>query len=151
MTIDYGSSAGGVFGRPRAVTLVGTNPVTLTSQSIALTASSSVGTGASVTRLVGLTNASQSIKATAGRLFGAIFVNPGAAAVYVNIYNATAPTIGTTQPTLQVLVPAGQSFDFENIPGIAFGTAITVAATDVSSPLSAVAPATTVQANIFWI
>ncbi len=137
--------------RSLPVTVNGTATVTFSSQSVSLSASATIGTGTTPTRFIGVTNASQSVKASAGRLFGFILANPGAAAVYFNVYNSTAPTVGTTQPTIQVLVPAGSSFDFVNPVGVAFSTGITIAATDVSIPLSAVAPATTVQASVFWI
>jgi hypothetical protein len=149
--VEVGAGRGNaVTGRAIPITIVAGN-VGLSNQTIGLAASATLGTTATATRLIGVTNASQSIKATAGRLYGWVITNPGASAVYCNFYNATAPTIGTTEPFVQILIPAGSSATYEMIYAINMTTAITVAATDISIPRSAVAPASTLSVTAFWI
>jgi hypothetical protein len=92
-----------------------------------------------------------SVKGSAGKVFGFTVSNPGAAAAYFNLYNQTAVTLGTTVPTVQILVPAGQTLMYEMTLGIDFPTGIIMAATDISAPLSAVAPATGLIASVFRI
>lgn len=73
----------------------------------------------------------QAIKGTAGSLFGIQVLNTTAAAAYVQIHNVAAPTLGTTTPVLELLVPAGGSATlFLGDRGVALaGTAIAVAST----------------------
>lgn len=149
--VEMGAGRGNQGANRGVPVLIAGGNVGLSSQSIGLSASATVGTAPTVTRLIGVTNASQSFKASAGRLFGWAITNPSASAVYCNFYNVVAPTIGTTEPNIQVLIPAGQTSVFEMTIGIAMGTAITVAATDTSIPRSAVAPAATLSVTAFWI
>jgi hypothetical protein len=60
-----------------------------------------------------------------------------APALYLQLYNAASPTVGTTLPTMVLLVPAGlpssharTTYDFSNnLGGINFGTALALAVT----------------------
>lgn len=76
------------------------------------------------------------VKGTAGQIFWIHAVNLSAAKLYLKIYNAAAAdvTVGTTVPTLTLPVPTlattnGNGFVFCVPNGIAFSTAITIAAT----------------------
>jgi hypothetical protein len=147
MTIDYASSASGTWGmRPKPVAVIGTLTVTATPS-----VSATTGTAPTGTRVAAVTNASSAIKGAAGKVFGFTVSNWGASAAWFNIYNIVTATVGTTNPLVQVLVPAGQTIDFEPPFGINFGTGIAIAATDISAVLSAVAPATPLVATVIWL
>jgi hypothetical protein len=75
------------------------------------------------------TPASQTIKGSAGRLLAICLVNTNAAARFFKIFNATAPTLGTTAATLDICLPTNQAIEISFEGGIAFGTAITCAVT----------------------
>lgn len=109
---------------------------------------SSTSTSATVFRNGGLLNVFGTVKATAGRVYGFAVSNPGGTAAYFNIYNTASPTVGTTTPTFQILVPPNETKILSQEIGMTFGTAITVAATDTSVPLSAVAPGTALIVNV---
>lgn len=90
-----------------------------------------------------------SVKASAGTLGGIHCYNPAAAATYVQIFNVASGSVvlGTTTPALSIGMPTlgGALHEFAN--GIAFSTAISVAATTTSTGSSA--PATAAECN-FW-
>lgn len=69
----------------------------------------------------------ETVSATPATLFGYTIANSAGAASYIKFYDATAPTVGTTEPKLVIAVAtlAGASQEF--VGGITFGTAITVA------------------------
>ena len=64
------------------------------------------------------------IKASAGRLLAYELVNTAASLRYVKLFNATAPTLGTTAALIEVAIPAGARVGLEIPAGLAFGTAI---------------------------
>lgn len=71
------------------------------------------------------TAATATIKASAGRLLGWQFLNSAAAFRSVKVFNATAPTLGTTAAIFEIDIPAGAAVSF-NIPGgLGFATAMT--------------------------
>ena len=65
------------------------------------------------------------IKGSAGRLVGWQMQNSSASLRSVKIFNATAPTLGTTAAVFEIDIPAGGRTDIENIGGVGFATAIT--------------------------
>lgn len=76
------------------------------------------------------------VKGTAGQVYWIHAINTTAAPLYLKFYNATAAsvTVGSTTPVLTLPVPAnadsdGAGFTLSIPNGIAFGTAITIAAT----------------------
>jgi hypothetical protein len=76
------------------------------------------------------------VKATGGQIYWIHAMNISAATKYLKIYNATAAsvTVGTTTPDLTFPIPTsgdtnGAGFVLSIPNGIAFGTAITIAAT----------------------
>ena len=76
------------------------------------------------------------VKGTAGQVYWIHAVNVGTAPRYLKIYNATAAnvTVGTTTPDLTFPIPSqgdanGAGFTLSIPNGIAFSTAITIAAT----------------------
>lgn len=75
------------------------------------------------------------VKATGGQIYWIHAINVSATTKYLKVYNATAAsvTVGTTVPDLTFPIPAnsttGAGFVLQVPNGIAFGTAITIAAT----------------------
>lgn len=87
--------------------------------------------GLTIFRSIDLDETEEEIKATAGQLYGYYFANTNASARYLKFYNATAAnvTVGTTAPVLTFYLPPTTAGHVEFSHGIAFGTAITAAAT----------------------
>ena len=75
------------------------------------------------------TPAIQTIKGGAGRLLGLVLTNTGAATRFVKVFNATAPTLGTTAAILDIAIPPNQCLEVHLEGGIGFATAITCAIT----------------------
>jgi hypothetical protein len=75
------------------------------------------------------TPAVQTIKGSAGRLLGLIATNTGAATRFLKVFNATAPTLGTSAAILDIAIPVNQCLEVHLEGGIAFATAITCAVT----------------------
>lgn len=69
------------------------------------------------------------IKASAGRLLSVCLQNSSAALRSVKLFNATAPTLGTTAAAFEIDVPAGGFVSWGLEGGLAFGTAITFSVT----------------------
>lgn len=83
------------------------------------------GAASTVSVLSPATATTATIKASTGRLLGWQLLNSAAAFRSVKIFNATAPTLGTTAAIFEIDIPAGASVSF-NIPGgIGFATAMT--------------------------
>jgi hypothetical protein len=90
-----------------------------------------------------------SVKASAGQLYGFVFGNSNTSAVYVQIFDATSVTLGTTVPKFSIFVPAGGGVvrDFSN--GVAFATGIMYACTTTRGGLTA--PTNTVDVNFDYL
>lgn len=71
----------------------------------------------------------QTIKASAGQLYGWHAYNPEAAVTFVHIYNTDTVTVGTTNPQMTIAVPAGGVVTITLPYGIVFTTAMSCAAT----------------------
>jgi len=87
------------------------------------------------------------VKATAGQVYWIHAINSTAAPIFLKFYNATVATVvvGTTVPDLTFPVPAnadsdGAGFTLSIPNGIAFGTAITIAATLLVADNDATSP-----------
>lgn len=79
-----------------------------------------------------VTNTAVAAKASAGQLYGwAIGGTGNSAACYMQVFDLAtgSVTLGTTAPKLSVAIPAGSGSNQNFASGIAFATAITVAAT----------------------
>jgi hypothetical protein len=103
------------------------------SQKTQVIASTSGGSSAYTLLSAATTNA-QSVKASAGQLYGYYISNVSAGVRFVKLYNkASAPTVGTDTPVLTFPIPtngtsgAGANVSFN--PGIAFSTGIAIAIT----------------------
>ncbi len=119
----------------------------LDSNSGTLSYSAQGGTGNAL-----LTNTAIAIKTSAGLLFSVNLYNSGASAAYVQFFDLATGSVvlGTTVPKLSMWVPAGGAWEqeFTDQTKIAFGTAITVAATTTANGLTA--PGTGIIANILY-
>lgn len=85
----------------------------------------------------------QTIKNSAGQLYGWYVFNPEAATTFVHFYNTDTVTVGTTNPQMTLAIPAGAAANVMGENGIAFSTAISCAATTTAAGNSA--PATGVS------
>ena len=70
------------------------------------------------------------IKSAAGQLGSIYCGNPNASVEYVQLFNTSSPTVGSTAPTQSYMIPASSflNLTFGN-PGLNFSTAISIAAT----------------------
>lgn len=136
--VDVSGGRGNNTGNRGVPVVVNTMPTT----NVQLSASATSGTATTSFRGTAVTNAASSVKASAGKLFTIYTHNPNASAVYLNVYNVAAPTVGTTTPAMTFHIPAGGTLMFDHELGVNFTAAIVLAATDTSTILSAVAPAT---------
>ena len=104
--------------------------------------------GLSFFKTIDIDETEEEVKATAGQIYALHVMNLTNALLYFKIYNATAANVivGTTVPDITIPVPAnndtdGAGFVWSIPQGIAFGTAITVAATTGIADADAGAPA----------
>lgn len=112
-------------------------------------------TGATTTifRSLDLDETEEEIKATAGAIYGYYFANVATSVRYLKFYNATAAnvTVGTTTPVLTFPLPASSAGHIDLSMGVAFGTAITAAATTGVADNDTGAPsANDVILNVFY-
>lgn len=92
--------------------------------------------GLSLFRSIDIDETEEDVKTSAGTVYAITAFNSTAAPIFLKFYNAAAAsvTVGTTTPVLTFLVPGnadsdGAGFVFNVAQGIAFSTAICVAAT----------------------
>ena len=121
-------------------------PVNITSGNIggtvSLQASATVaGTSIAKVNSAATTNATL-IKSTSGRVYGYHFVNNTASVKYVRLYNlTTAPTVGTSVPTVIIPIAANATAHIDMSVPMAFGTGISYAITGAGTDLDATAVA----------
>lgn len=113
--------------------------------------------GLSTFRSLDLDETEEEVKGTAGQVYGVWFSNTATSTRWLKFYNATAAnvTVGTTTPVITLALPGNSSDDisgvFSSTHGIAFGTAITVAATTGVADNDTGAPgANEVIVNVFY-
>ncbi|MDC0678640.1 hypothetical protein [Sorangium atrum] len=108
--------------------------------------------GLSVHRNVSLSATGQSAKSSPGQVFGWHLANWGSSVAFVKLYNtAGTPTVGTTEPALTLMVPAGQVVSAEHTNGIAFTNGIGIGATVGAADGDATAPAAnTMIVNVLY-
>jgi hypothetical protein len=109
--------------------------------------------GLAIFRSIDLDESEEEVKATAGQVFGWYIQNKNAATLFVKFYNATAAnvTVGTTTPVMTLPIPTGSAANVMSDIGIAFSTAITVAATTGVADADTGAPAANdCIVNIFY-
>lgn len=78
-------------------------------------------------------NTVQTIKASGGQLYALEVQNPNATAAYLQLFDASAPVVGTTTPVQSFYVPASGGMDKSFAIPIEFGTAIKYACTTTAT------------------
>ncbi len=103
--------------------------------------------GLSFFKSIDLDESEEAVKATAGQVYGIIAINLASSVRYLKIYNATVATVvvGTTVPDITIPLPTqgdtnGAGAVISWPMGVAFSTAITVAATTGVGDADAGAP-----------
>jgi len=90
---------------------------------------SATGAASFISVLSPATPASATIKGSAGRLLSWQLQNSSTGLRSVKVFNATAPTLGTTSAAFEIDIPAGGKDVVQLTGGIAFATAITYSVT----------------------
>ena len=114
--------------------------------------------GLSIFRSIDLDETEEEVKATAGQVYAVWVTNTATTTRWLKFYNATAAnvTVGTTTPVITIGIPGNTSDDISGNfgtagMGLAFGTAITVAATTGVADADTGAPAANdLIVNIFY-
>ena len=108
--------------------------------------------GLSIYRSLSVVATGQSVKASAGQLYGYYVFNAATSVRYLKIYNtSSAPTVGTDTPVITIPLPAGAGATVEYSNGIAFATGIGIGATTALADASTDAPAANeVIVNLFY-
>lgn len=96
-------------------------------------------------------NTAQSVKASAGSLYGMHIINPNNTVAYIQLFNTAtgSVTVGTTTPVAVFMIPAQDCFtlNITAIP-ITFSTAITYACT--TTPTGSGDPTTGLTCTFFY-
>lgn len=94
------------------------------------------------------------VKGSAGQLYGIFATNNGSAVAFLKVYNSITVTVGTTVPDLTFPIPPSDGGLFVQMNhAVAFGTGITLAATNLVADNDATAPAggaNQIVANVFF-
>ncbi|MCV7255710.1 hypothetical protein H7J86_26445 [Mycobacterium hackensackense] len=108
------------------------------------------GSGGNSAFSAAVTNAAAAIKAGPGQIYAYELHNPNAAIAYVGFFNKAAAgvVLGTDVPLFTIPVPANQRIGLPLDVGVAFGTAVSVAATTARG--GAVALASAVDVTVFY-
>lgn len=122
------------------------------SQSTASSLRAALGTatsgGAIAWSAVAVTTTTQTIKSSAGQVYGFSFYNPNASVAWVQMHNTTTITPGTTVPLYSIPVPpSGHTTVFSSV-GIAHSTAIALICTTTAR--GSTAPGTGLDVNVFY-
>lgn len=97
-----------------------------------------------------LTATAVAVKAGAGQLYGYYIYNPNDEVTYINFYDIAqgSVTVGSSNVKTQLAIPPGAAANVALTHGIAFGTAITVSATETEGTNTA--PDTAVSVQLFY-
>jgi hypothetical protein len=114
--------------------------------------------GLTIFRSLDLDETEEEVKGSAGQIYGCWVTNTATSTRWLKVYNATAAnvTVGTTTPVITIGIPGNTSDDISGVfanggMGIAFDTAITVAATTGVADNDTGAPAANdVIVNVFY-
>jgi hypothetical protein len=137
ISVDDGGGALTVDGTVTADAGTGPWPVTdnggslTVDGSVTATLSPATSGGLSVFRSIDLDESEEAVKASAGMVYGWFLYNLATATRYIKFYNDTVANVvvGTDTPVLTIPLDADQGTNVSFEHGIAFSTAITVAAT----------------------
>jgi hypothetical protein len=105
--------------------------------------------GLSTATATALSNTAVAVKTTAGQVYGWYIYNPNASVIFVQFYNTTTgSTIVGTNVLNPIGIPPGGASNIVAAFGIAFSTAISVAACTTAGGTTA--PTTALVANIYY-
>jgi hypothetical protein len=80
--------------------------ITMTQDQIEPASTTSIANQATSVQILNAAGSPTTTKTTPGMVFGASLVNNNAAVVFVEFFNTTSPTLGTTTPVLVLVIPA---------------------------------------------
>lgn len=89
------------------------------------------------------------VKGSAGRLYGWQMVNTNSSGCYVQVFDATSPTVGTTAPTLSLYVPPVGGIDAYLTVPVSFTIGITLSATTTQT--GSTAPSAAININALYL
>jgi hypothetical protein len=130
---------GTFFPATQPVSIAATVPSKLTPQTSGGCSTHSASIGALAT----------AIKASPGQLYGCVIGNSNTTAVYVQLFDATSVTLGTTAPKLSFFIPAGGGLTRDFANGVQFATGIMYACTTTRT--GATSPTNTVDVNFDYL
>jgi hypothetical protein len=115
--------------------------------------------GVLIYRSIDIDESEEEVKATAGTVYGVWVSNMATTTRFLKFYNATAAnvTVGSTTPVITIAIPGNTSDDVSGMfnvggQGIAFGTAICIAATTGIADADTGAPAANdCICNVFYV
>lgn len=90
-----------------------------------------------------------SIKSSPGQLYGVVIGNSNTTAVYVQLFDGTSVTLGTTVPKLSFFIPAGGGLTRDFANGVQFSTGIMYACTTTRT--GSTSPTNTVDVNFDYV
>lgn len=97
----------------------------------------------------GLTTTVRTVKSSAGELGTVQCYNPNGSQVYVQVFNTTSVTLGTTTPALSIAIAPSSTGGLALAnPGITFSAAIAIAATTTAT--GSTAPSTAPDCNVAY-
>jgi hypothetical protein len=106
-------------------------------------------------RNTALSNTAQTIKSSAGNIYGVNIINPGASIAYVKFFDAASVTVGTTAPVFVLQVAAGAQVIIGNdnvVPLEFFQTnSIKVAAVTTLADAGNTAPSTALYIEVKYL
>jgi hypothetical protein len=111
--------------------------------------------GADTFRSIDLDETHESVKGSAGQVYGVWFSNLATSTRFLKFYDHASPTVGSTTPKITLALPGNSSDDVSGVismpQGVAFATAITAAATTGVLDSDTGAPGTNeVLVNVFY-
>ena len=86
------------------------------------------------------------VKASAGNFYGYLVTNTNASVCYLQVFNTTTPTLGTTAPIISMGIPASGAANVQFPFPVNFSTAIAVASTTASKGASTCGTGMTITA-----
>jgi hypothetical protein len=75
----------------------------------------------------------KTIKSSAGKIGMYYCYNPNSSVAYIQFFNTTTVTLGTTAPAYFIGIPATSGANLDSTMGLTFSTAIAVAATTTAT------------------
>lgn len=151
ITAEITGGRGQIVGS-QAIAIYNTGGTYTVSQSTASSLRAALGTATSggVSSYINsaLSTTVQTVKSSAGLVYGWAIYNPNSSVCFVQVFNTTSVTLGTTTPLYSIPVPANTSVCEFNPVGITHGTAIAIAATTTMTGNTA--PTTGLNVNLFY-